>query len=103
MQVALGHNTIFPAIVLLDMVAFVPPGVTQSVAILVGERTEKTVVFGPAAASRGVPIAIQITDVREDLRAEIVFHISSPVAPAQFGLSDDGRDLGIGIRLLELL
>lgn len=103
MQVALGHNTVFPATLLLDMVAFVPPGGAQSVTILIGDRSEKTVAFGPARASRVVPIAIQTTDVGRDLCAEIVFQISNPASPAEFGLSDDGRALGVAIRLLELL
>jgi hypothetical protein len=107
MRVAFGPAVIFPAILQLNLVGFVAPGMTQSVNISIGERNVKTVNFHHGIHHGTMPdvepIRILRTDVSQDLRAEIVFDISTPASPAKFGLSDDRRDLGVGIMLLELL
>jgi hypothetical protein len=103
MRVAFCPETVFPATVVLDLMGFVLPGMTQSVTLSIGGRTEKTVVFGAATASSLVPIAVQSTDLSQDLRAEITFDISNPASPASFGMSDDGRDLGVAVKSVGLV
>jgi hypothetical protein len=102
-RIAFRRSAVFPATLLFDLTAFAPPGATQSVAISVGERPEKAVQFDAGTLSRMLPIAIGRGDVSEDLRAEIVFDIENPVSPAQFGISEDERQLGVAVHCLELL
>jgi hypothetical protein len=101
-RVAFSRNVAFPTILLLDLVGFVPPGSIQAVTISIGERDEKRIDF-EAAMGRMVALAIYETDLLQDRRTEIILHISNPASPAEYGLSDDRRDLGVAIRSLELL
>jgi hypothetical protein len=102
-RIAFRHSTVFPATLLFDLTAFAPPGGTQSVAVWVGERPEKALQFDAGTLSRMLPIVIGRGDVSEDLRVEIVFNIANPESPAQYGISEDERQLGVAVKCLELL
>ena len=102
MRVAFSQELFSPRTILLDIAAFAPPGMTQSVTVCIGERTDKTVTFDPGSASNAVPIAIDRTDLSQDLRADIEFIVANPASPASFGLSEDQRNLGIAIKVMQV-
>jgi hypothetical protein len=83
-RVDFSHNTVFPATLLLDLVAFFPPGGSQAIAVSVGERNERHLEFDAGKPARLTPIAIRRSDLSEDLQTEIIFHISNPSSPARY-------------------
>jgi hypothetical protein len=92
--------TVFPITVELDLQAFCPPGLTQSVAISVNGRNVALLVFEPLRTERVEPIEIQAEDLSPEFSAEITFDISNPTAPADIEPSSDRRKLGVAIRRL---
>jgi hypothetical protein len=101
-HLAFDQTTVFPTTVELDLQAFIPPGLTQSVAISVNGRSAAMLVFEPSCPERVEPIEIQAEDLSPEFSVEISFDISNPTAPADIEPSSDRRQLGVAIRRLRI-
>jgi hypothetical protein len=101
-HLAFDQTTVFPTTVELDLQAFIPPGLTQSVAISVNGRSAAMLVFESSCPERVEPIEIQAEDLSPEFSVEISFDISNPTAPADIEPSSDRRQLGVAIRRLRI-
>jgi hypothetical protein len=100
LRVTFDRSITLPITVELELQAFVPSELTQSVAISVNGRGLAILEFGLSYAHRTQVIELHSGDLTPDFSAEIAFGIANPIAPADVSSSPDRRKLGVAIRRL---
>jgi hypothetical protein len=109
-RVSFQQETTFPVSIEMDLIVFKPVNQSSSLAIALGSHKATALRFESFPnmdTSRSLSsfhsFPVMAEDLSTELWTDIVFHIERPVSPAELGLSEDRRKLGVGIKRLKVL